>query len=920
VPPGPVGRGARFPAAAGLAGALALFALLVGLHLAAPRLDADQAVTGLMGIYILQGDFPVFFWGQHHAGVPESYGAAVSFFLLGVSRAALNLVPALAALGLLLLVHRTGRILFGPGTGTLAVLFATVVSPYMFAHYVRARSYYVEHLLLGQALLLGAAVWLARGPVMTGPARSRALIAMGLAAGLGLYCGFQIIDAVVPALLALLLVEPRLPLRRGAWLGAGAFLLGSLPFWIYNLRHDWATVGVGVRFQGSEPAGEAARTLLLTMLPIVLGVRDWVDMPPYLPWPAWLVVPGAVAGAVGLLLLRVVRRPGTLRRDPARAGEALLLVTLAVTLGVVWYGRFLRVPRYLVPVGPVVALILARACQLAWRRAPVLAVAWAGAYLVAVGVPLARDLTILWPRERASYQAERAADQALFAFLRAEGVTRAYSFDYWLAPRLTFDAGAEIIVAEAWNERYPPHAEAVEASPRPAYVLQGNEQPLASWLGAIGVRARVTPVGGYTVFDRFTEPPAAVPLARARWGVQASPGRGDPRSVVDASLATGWASAPGPPRSAWVELDLGTEQPVSGVTLVSDRPDRVPGQLVVEAVGRLGDSREVAALATGGLSATWANGAPRVRPSLSVTLRFPPVLARRIRLVDAEPAGRWSVAELFLLAPREAPGAVEADDAVAEGRRLEAAGRPGPALVRYREAMHRAPDAPDGYEAFARLASELRLRAGSPAQQAARLAELGLFDEARATYAEAARALGPGRSHAELLRAAARVARAAGDTAEAARLEAEAAAVLVTARPVGAVLGRVAELVGYDLGPGPAPPGGTIELTTHWRLLARSPRPLMVWVHFRPAEQVTRFGDDYPLPVPLAGPDGLPQHVSVHRRVPVPADAAPGHYRIVAGVWDPTSGRRLHRWWRGLVPTFQEALRLGSVEVVRPGG
>src|SRR5215510_15935683 len=92
-------------------GLLALFALLVGLHLAAPRLDSDQAVTGLMGVHILRGEFPIFFWGQHHAGVPESYGAAVTFFLLGVSRYALNLVPALAAFGLMLLVYRTGRLL-----------------------------------------------------------------------------------------------------------------------------------------------------------------------------------------------------------------------------------------------------------------------------------------------------------------------------------------------------------------------------------------------------------------------------------------------------------------------------------------------------------------------------------------------------------------------------------------------------------------------------------------------------------------------------------------------------------------------------------------------------------------------------------------------------------------------------------------
>jgi len=81
---------------------------------------------------------------------------AVTFFLFGLSRAALSLVPALAALGLVLLVYRTGALLFGHGAGLLGMLFATIVSPYVAAHYERARAYYVEHLLLGQVVLCAA--------------------------------------------------------------------------------------------------------------------------------------------------------------------------------------------------------------------------------------------------------------------------------------------------------------------------------------------------------------------------------------------------------------------------------------------------------------------------------------------------------------------------------------------------------------------------------------------------------------------------------------------------------------------------------------------------------------------------------------------------------------------------------------------
>ena len=67
--------------------------LLLALYLAFPRLDADQAITGLMGAYVLRGEFPIFFWMQDHAGVPESYAAAPLFFVFGISRRVLDLVP-----------------------------------------------------------------------------------------------------------------------------------------------------------------------------------------------------------------------------------------------------------------------------------------------------------------------------------------------------------------------------------------------------------------------------------------------------------------------------------------------------------------------------------------------------------------------------------------------------------------------------------------------------------------------------------------------------------------------------------------------------------------------------------------------------------------------------------------------------------
>ena len=59
----------------------------------------DTATVGLMGIRILQGERPLFYYGQNYMGALEAYVAAALFRLFGVSTTVLSLAPTLFALG-----------------------------------------------------------------------------------------------------------------------------------------------------------------------------------------------------------------------------------------------------------------------------------------------------------------------------------------------------------------------------------------------------------------------------------------------------------------------------------------------------------------------------------------------------------------------------------------------------------------------------------------------------------------------------------------------------------------------------------------------------------------------------------------------------------------------------------------------------
>ncbi len=193
-------------------------------------------------------------------------------------------------------------------------------------------------------------------------------------------------------------------------------------------------------------------------------------------------------------------------------------------------------------------------------------------------------------------------------------------------------------------------------------------------------------------------------------------------------------------------MDLGAERQLSGVTLVNDHrraPAGRAGRVVESAGGRIAARRR--AQAPGRRAALGERRASdRSQPDADRALRAgerPPGPARR----DRAQKGRWSVAELFLLGP---PAAGAAPDATAtlipEGQRLEDAGQTGPALLRYHEAMRRAPDDPAGYEAFARLSTALRastsLRSSTPdgSRNSASSPKRGLL------YTDVTRALGTG--------------------------------------------------------------------------------------------------------------------------------------------------------------------------------
>jgi len=104
--------------------------------------------------------------------------------------------------------------------------------------------------------------------------------------------------------------------------------------------------------------------------------------------------------------------------------------------------------------------------------------------------------------------------------------------------------------------------------------------------------------------------------------------------------------------------------------------------------------------------------------------------------------------------------------------------------------------------------------------------------------------------------------------------------------------------------------GGLV--TYHWDA-APLDRRCQAFVHVRDTSGRTVFQADHDLPVPSTEWSGA---ISDEQSLSIPADLAPGEYRIVAGLWDPKAGSRLPlKTGPGVTETEPNGYLVGSFRV-----
>jgi Dolichyl-phosphate-mannose-protein mannosyltransferase len=399
--------------AAGIAARVWVYRSILGVP------SSDDALVGLWTRHAAHGDFTTFFWGLHYGGTQEALLSVPLFLVFGSSWLALKIVPIVLSGVTALLVWRVGRRTIGEFRGAVAAAIFWIWPAYVLSSTSRP-GFYASDIFYCSLLLLLAL------RIVERPDRTRVAV-FGLVLGVAYWETSQVVPIAVPLIAWTIWKQPRA--LRHIWIAAPLAIVGSLPWLVWNLRHDFGSLTM-LSYDVQSSYAHRLRIFFSPLLLMIMGLRQ--------PFTQALVLPWELSNAVYLVLLGLFAY-GFVK---TRRTNASVLYVVALVFPFLYAISAWTVessdPRYLIVLTPVLALLLA---QLAVRP-------WLGVALVVAAAAL--SATVLHTLAHNAELNEQAAPTVpndfhpLIRTLDRLGVHYVYS-THWIAYRLAFESNERII-------------------------------------------------------------------------------------------------------------------------------------------------------------------------------------------------------------------------------------------------------------------------------------------------------------------------------------------------------------------------------------------------------------------------------------------------------------------------------------------
>lgn len=470
---------------------------LILINFEAFSFNADEAIVALMGRHILQGEVPIFFYGQAYMGSLDAFLVALSFLIFGEQIIAIRFVQILLYIGVMLSTFWLSVIIFRSRRAALfSVILLAIPTVNVTLYTTVSLGGYGEALLIGNLLLcIGLTIIQNRSQETSFTCYFVFVFLWGVLAGLGLWAnGLTLVYSLPMGLfLVFWIIQEYKPKRRTILLGVMIIggLIGAAPWISFAVQNSIAQLiqelfGSAVAVEsGSWLSQVVMHTLnfVLFGIPVIFGFRP--------PWEVrWLVLP--LIPFVGLFWFLVIKNG--VRRIRMVDGNEKWIQLLPALVILLIIALFLFTPfgvdpsgRYFLPINIMLAV-------------------YAGIYLdqgisqkilKIVGLFLIISFQLLGTIQclqrippglttqfDTSTAINREYDAELIAFLKENNETRGFT-NYWVSYPLAFLSGEEMIFTPRLpyhqdlrytprDDRYKPYTKLIEQSEKTALITSRN--------------------------------------------------------------------------------------------------------------------------------------------------------------------------------------------------------------------------------------------------------------------------------------------------------------------------------------------------------------------------------------------------------------------------------------------------------------
>lgn len=610
--------------------------------------DSDEAIIGLMSKHITRGEFPQFFYGNSfYEGILEASLASTSFLFFGVSRFNLHLIPILFSILFLISIFQLGRELFNREVGLLSMFIAAIPIYSVGLYSAAANGGYIEVLWLGNLILLLTH----RLAVQEETLSLLHLFFLSLLWGIAWWTHPISVFYLGTSFCFLAFIKKEWILKGKIVMTVPGFLMGSLPFWIWNVWYHFPFL----TFSRSSESLNWFLRIINFLLHLLHFFNDSYKKP--LSFNAFALTILYLGG----ILFLIVKRKWLKKKFPSRHGPQLMLIFFISFCFIYIGSRFSEqnALRYILPLYSIFPICLALLC---YALKTISKTIFIGMVLVILLLNICeqRSLIAFINKNSIHYQKQLQVERALFDFLTKMNYRYTYAAEYWSAAELTFNAKEYPIFALPFKDRYPLYTLLADATPNPAFVLEGKyRQSFEEMFKAIGgtykkeLFAPYQKIKGYVVYYDF-KPPATdyLEILPDYWKGKSNFNSGFEARAFDRNISSSWTSSCPQKPGMFYQIDLGKIYRLNRIVFLSGRGKEwdFPNYYRLELSKNGQDWVEVASVNNNWAYLFWSGARPfwKIRNGRMENY-FNPQEAQFIKITITGPSPyAWTIGEIFV--------------------------------------------------------------------------------------------------------------------------------------------------------------------------------------------------------------------------------------------------------------------------------